>query len=82
MAKSSHRTNSRHGWATVSLARPESLIHLTKIVSNTEPIAAHAATRMSQRTRMPNWYLVSLSFMHPFLLREDKSQLEARRSLS
>ena len=45
------------------LSGPESLIHLTKIVSNTQPTAAHAATRMCQRTRMPNWYLVSLSFM-------------------
>jgi hypothetical protein len=44
-------------------ASPESLIHLTKIVSNTQPTAAHAAKRMCQRTRMPNWYLVSLSFM-------------------
>ena len=29
-----------------------SLIHLTKIVSNTQPSAAHAAPRMSQMTRM------------------------------
>jgi hypothetical protein len=35
------------------------LIHLIKIVSNTQPTAAHATLRMSKRTRMPNWYLGS-----------------------
>ena len=63
MAKSSHRTNSGYGWTTVSLSRPESLIHLTKIVSNTQPTAAHAVPRTSQKKRTANWYLVLLSFM-------------------
>ena len=33
-------------------------IHLIKIVSNSQPIAAHAVPRTSQKTRIPNWYLV------------------------
>ena len=63
MAKSSHRTNSGYGWTTVSLSRPESLIHLTKIVSNTQPTAAHAVPRTSQKKRSTNRYLGLLSFM-------------------
>ena len=63
MAKSSHRTNSGYGWTTVSLSRPESLIYLTKIISNSQPAAAHAVPRTSQKKRSVNRYLLSLSFM-------------------
>jgi len=44
--------------ALSKLHQPKSPIHLIKIVSNSQPIAAHAVPRASQKTRMPNWYLV------------------------
>jgi hypothetical protein len=40
------------------LDQPKSPIHLIKIVSNSQPIAAHAVPRASQKTRVPKWYLV------------------------
>jgi hypothetical protein len=33
--------------------------YLIKIVSNSQPNAAHVVARTSQKTRMPNWYLLA-----------------------